>query len=170
MKAIAKNSVLTWVALVISGLMLGAFKGDKDPMHKRIFDVKVTEYRDGKPKNKSEDDEMEFKDGKFFSNLAFDKMEFKWMKYEIKLDTVLMETDSINPDDKAEVKYYEILITSTNEKDELLTMNFKVSNWEIEGTMKLTKKDKLKKHFEFIGKERIKMKKEKKKDEKKEEK
>ena len=101
---------------------------------------------------------MEFKDGKVFSTFLFDKLEYKWIRYDIKKDTTYM-------DEETEVHYWEVLASHTNEKDETIVMTFKVTDWEIEGSYKLTKKDKTKKYYELTGKERIKVKKEKKKKE-----
>ena len=48
-----------FILVLVSILVLSfAYKGDKDAMHKRIFDLDVVEYRDGKPKPKSEKDEL----------------------------------------------------------------------------------------------------------------
>ncbi len=137
-----------WLALII---FCSAFVSEKDALHKKIYIVQITEYRDGKPKPKTIEDEIEFKDGKVFSTFAFDKMQFSWMKYKIKIDSTYL-------DEEIEKKYYEIDVMNTNKEDETLTMNIKIDEYEIEGTMKLTKGDKPKKQFEFSGKEKVKKK------------
>lgn len=144
------------VALISIGLFTinAMFKGDpKDALDKRIFMVNLTEIKDGAPPKKSIPDEIEFRAGKgMFSNYLFEKMEFKWIKYEIKKDSTFVdETES-------EVNYVEAEITTTNDKDETLMMNVTVEDYDIKGEIKITKKDKLKKRFEFSGKEKPKKK------------
>jgi hypothetical protein len=136
-------------AAVTAALLIGtqSFKGDKDALHKKKFTIQINEFRDGKPGTKKPvEDEIEFKDGKLFSMFAFDKMQFKWMRYTLK-------TDSTYTEDEIEKKYYVVECSSTNEKDETLYIDIKIDNYEMEGSMKLTKNDKPKKYFEFSGKE-----------------
>lgn len=132
-------------------LMLFSFRGEKDALNKKIFTASVTEIRDGKPKSgKPGEDEIEFKDGKVFSTFCFDKLEWKWIKYNIVTDTTFIEEDS------TETRKFVVEASSTNEKDETLYMNFVITNYEIEGSYKLTKRDIPKKLFEFQGREKVK--------------
>lgn len=144
------------IALLSIGLFTinAIFKGEpKDALDKRIFLVNLTEIKEGAPPKKSIPDEIEFRAGKgMFSNYLYEKMEFKWIKYEIKKDSTFVdETES-------EVNYVEATITTTNDKDETLMMNVTVEDFDIKGEIKITKKDKLKKRFEFSGKEKPKKK------------
>lgn len=144
------------IALLSIGLSTinAVFKGEpKDALDKRIFLVNLTEIKEGAPPKKSIPDEIEFRAGKgMFSNYLYEKMEFKWIKYEIKKDSTFVdETES-------EVNYVEATITTTNDKDETLMMNVTVEDFDIKGEIKITKKDKLKKRFEFSGKEKPKKK------------
>lgn len=145
------KSIITVVVCVASFSLL-SFKGDKDALNKKIYTVQVDEIKDGKPKGKKpSDDEIEFKDGKVFSNLAFERHEFKWMKYKITKDSTY--------DDEGEKKQWiEAESMATNEKDETMVINFKVDQYDISGTFKLTKHDVPKKLYEFTGKEKIKKK------------
>jgi hypothetical protein len=150
-----KNRKMNFVKMMsrgalVLGLILGtqAFKGDKDALHKKIFITQVTEFRDGKPGTKKPiEDEIEFKDGKMFSNFINEKMEFTWMKYDLKKDSTYMDED-------VEKKYFEVEISSTNKLDETVYVSIKIDNYEMEGSIKLTKNDKPKKYFEFTGKEK----------------
>ena len=139
-------------SLCILALGLFSFKGDKDVLNKKIYNVQVDEMRDGKPKGKKPaDDELEFKDGKVFSNLVFEKHEFKWLKYKITKDSTYEE--------EGEQKHLiEAESTGTNEKDETMVMTFKIDQYDISGTYKLSKRDVLKKLYEFVGKEKLKKK------------
>lgn len=144
------------VALITIGLLTinAMFKGDpKDALDKRVFMVNLTEIKEGAPPKKSIPDEIEFRAGKgMFSNYLFEKMEFKWIKYEIKKDSTFVD------ETETEVNYVEAEITTTNDKDETLMMNVTVEDYDIKGEIKITKKDKLKKRFEFSGKEKPKKK------------
>lgn len=130
------------------------FKGEpKDALDKRIFLVNITELKDGSPPKKSVPDEIEFKAGKgMFSNYLYEKLEYKWIKYEIKKDSTFTDESDV------EVNWVEAEITTTDDKDQTLTMEVTVEDFEIRGEIKITKKDKLKKKFEFSGKEKPKKK------------
>jgi hypothetical protein len=144
------------IALITIGLFTinAIFKGEpKDALDKRIFLVNLTELKDGSPPKKSIPDEIEFRAGKgMFSNYLYEKMEFKWIKYEIKKDSTFVD------ETETEVNYVEAEITTTDDKDQTLTMNVTVEDYDIKGEIKITKKDKLKKRFEFSGKEKPKKK------------
>jgi len=143
-------------AVIAIGLFTinAAFKGEpKDALDKRIFLVNITELKDGSPPKKSVPDEIEFKAGKgMFSNYLFEKLEYKWIKYEIKKDSTFTDESDV------EVNWVEAEITTTDDKDQTLTMEITVEDFEIRGEIKITKKDKLKKKFEFSGKEKPKKK------------
>lgn len=136
----------------LSGLTLGliffmcvAFKGEKDPLHKRIFNINITEVKDGVAAKKSTMDKIQFKDGKLFSGFLFDKYQYKWLKYRINKDSIY--TDSTD----TEVRLLEVEATVTDDKDQTIAINFVVVEWDIEGTIKLTKNDKPKKFYDFTG-------------------
>ena len=128
-------------------------KGDpKDSLDKRIFTVTVSEVKEGSPPKKGVEDEIEFKAGKAFSNFLYEKHEFKWTKYEIKKDSTFVD------EEQNEVKWVEAEIKATDDSDQTLIVTLKVENYEINGEIKITKKDKLKKKYEFSGKEKAKKK------------
>ena len=145
------KSIITTAACVLA-FGLFSFKGDKDALNKKIYTVQVDEIKDGKPKGKKPaEDEIEFKDGKVFSNVAFEKHEFKWIKYKITKDSTY--------EDEGEQKHLiEAEASATNDKDETMLMSFKVDQFDIEGSYKLTKHDVPKKLYEFTGKEKVKKK------------
>ena len=92
-------------------VFLASFKMDKDKMHKRAFKVIMTEFKDGKPKAKTTEDEIEFKDGKLYSLFVFDKTGFEKLKYEIKVDSTYVE-------DEITKEFIKIEATSINESNE----------------------------------------------------
>ncbi|MDI9339784.1 MAG: hypothetical protein QM534_04370 [Sediminibacterium sp.] len=123
-------------------------KKEYDPLHKRKFNINISEVKEGSAPRKPVADVLEFKDGKLFSDYLYDKMQYKWIKYRINKDSTFMdETDT-------EVRYLEVEASTTDEKDQTLIMNFKVQEWDIEGTIKITKNDKPKKFFDFVGREK----------------
>lgn len=141
--------------LSLSGLALGlifficlGFKGEKDPLHKRIFNINLTEVKDGVAAKKSTMDKIEFKDGKLFSDFLFDKYQYKWLKYRINKDSIY--TDSTD----TEVRLLEVEATVTDDKDQTIAINFIVVEWDIDGTIKMTKSDKPKKFYDFAGREK----------------
>ncbi|MDO9001245.1 MAG: hypothetical protein Q7W45_15885 [Bacteroidota bacterium] len=141
-KKIFSLSNLTLCAIFF---MCFAFKGEKDPLHKRIFNINITEVKDGIVAKKSVMDKIEFKDGKLFSEFLFDKFQYKWLKYRINKDSIY--TDSTD----TEVRLLEVEATTTDDKDLTLAINFAVVEWDIEGTIKMTKSDKPKKFYDFSG-------------------
>lgn len=129
-------------------------KGEpKDAMDKRVFIVTMTEIKEGSAPKKGVEDEIEFKAGKgMFSQFLFDKLEYKWMKYEIKKDSAFTD------EEQNEVRWVEAEISTTDDKDQTLMVTCTVEDYDIRGEIKITKKDKLKKKFEFSGKEKVKKK------------
>lgn len=144
------KKIIAFSFLIVTGciFMNASFKGEKDPLHKRIFNVGVTEVKDGVPGKKSIPDKIEFKDGKLFSDFLFDKFQYKWLKYRINKDSIYTD------DTETEVRLLEVEASTTDEKDQTLMMTFKVEEWDIEGVIKITKNDKLKKYFDFAGREK----------------
>lgn len=134
-------------ALAIAAISF-SFKGDEDALSKKKYVVQVSEMKDGKPKSaKTVEDEIEFKGGKVFSNVVYEKHEFKWLKYTITKDSTY--------EDEGEQKHYiEASASSENDNKELMTMTFRIDNYDISGSYKLTKKDVVKKLYEFTGKEK----------------
>jgi hypothetical protein len=125
-------------------------RAEKDPLHKRVFTTKVSEVKAdaGGPSKKPVMDKWSFKDGKVFSDFLYDKFQYKWLKYRINKDSIF--TDSTD----TEVRMLEVEATSTDEANQTVAITFTVQEWDIEGEVKITKNDKLKKHFEITGREK----------------
>ena len=141
-----KNIIsLTLITMLVFSIL--SFKGDKDKMHKRVFKVIMTEFKDGKPKPKTTEDEIEFKEGKLHSLFLFDKTGFEKLKYEIKIDSTYVE-------DEETKEYIKIVASSSNDEKENVIFNMIIDDFNVEGTIKLVKSGKEKKYFEFIGKEK----------------
>ena len=71
----------------------------------------------------------------------------KDIKYNIEKDSTYTEGDE-------ERHYYEIKASKENDDGQVIEIYAKIDDIDIEGSMKLFKADKLKKHFEFTGKEK----------------
>lgn len=128
--------------------VFGYAQKEQDPLNKRIFNISLNEIKDGQPTKKLLPDKIEFKGGKLFSDFVFDKYQFKWIKYRIEKDSIY--TDSTD----TEVRFFQIEATATDEGNQTIMMSFTILEWDIEGSIKITKNDKLKKHFEFVGREK----------------
>lgn len=151
-----KHIFVSAVAISAGLLMLNAgFKGEpKDALDKRIFTTSLTELRENQPPKKPVEDEMEFKSGKgVFSNMMYEKHQFSWTKYEIKKDSTFMD------ENQNEVHWIEVEASATDKEDQTMIVNATIEDYDISGTIKITKKDKVKKRYEFSGKEKVKKKK-----------
>lgn len=125
-----------------------AFKGEKDSLHKRTFNTMLDEVREGVPVKKGIADKMTFKDGRLFSDYLFDKFGYKWMRYRINKDSIF--TDSTD----TEVRLLEVESSATNEDNQTVNLNFVVQEWDIDGVIKITKNDKIKKYYDLVGREK----------------
>lgn len=105
-KSFSFRSFFLLFAVVFSLL---AFKGEKDPLHKRTFTVMLDEVRDGVPAKKGISDKWSFKEGKMFSDYMYDKFGYKWMRYRINKDSIY--TDSTD----TEVRLLEVEASFTND-------------------------------------------------------
>lgn len=144
------KKVLSFSCLIIAAVifMNASFKGEKDPLHKRVFNVGITEVKDGQVAKKSTAAEIVFKNGKLFSDFLFDKFQYKWIKYRINKDSIYTD------ETETEVRLFEVEASTTDESDQTLMMTFKIEEWDIDGVIKITKNDKLKKYFDFAGREK----------------
>jgi hypothetical protein len=150
-----KHIIISASVLTIGLLSLNAIKkGEpKDNLDKRKFIVTMTEVKEGAAPKKGVEDELEFKAGKgMFSNFLYEKLQYKWIKYEITKDSTYTD------EEENEGTWTEAEISTTDENDQTIIMKCTVDNYDISGEIKITKKDKLKKRYEFSGKEKPKKK------------
>jgi hypothetical protein len=138
------SKLLFAVALV--GLL--AFKGEKDPLHKRVFNISLMEVKDGNAVKKPIADRMYFKDGKLFTDYLYDKFGFKYIRYRINKDSVY--TDSTD----TQVRLLVVEASATDEDNQTVIINFEQEEWDLEGVIRVTKNDKLKKYFDIVGREK----------------
>ena len=146
-----KHIIISVSVLTVGILSINAIKkGEpKDTVDKRKFTVTMTEIKEGAAPKKGTEDEIEFKAGKgMFSNFLYEKLEYKWVKYEVTKDSTYTD------EDQNEGHWTEVEISTTDANDQTMTMKCTVDNYDISGEIKITKKDKLKKKYEFSGKEK----------------
>ncbi len=150
-----KNIALSATVIAAGFITINAtFKGEpKDALDKRIFTTSISELKENAPAKKGVADEIEFKGGKMFSLILEEKLGLKWTKYEIKKDSTFMDEEN------NEVHWVEGEVSTTDDADQTTVMTFTVEDYDIRGEVKVTKKDKLKKRYEFAGKEKEKKKK-----------
>ncbi len=137
---------LTIIILLLTGFRVVG--GETDPLHKRTFNVKFLEIKDGTPAKKSVMDEMLFKNGKLYSDFLYDKYAYKWIKYRINKDSIFLDSTD------TEVRLLEVEATATDEGNQTVLISFSVLEWNIDGDVKITKNDKLKKYYEIAGREK----------------
>lgn len=144
-KLISFFSIILVAGVVVS---LYAFKGgDKDALHKRVFYLSLTEIKEGTgPAKKTILDEIEFKDGKVFSEYFYERYSYKWMRYRINRDSAYVDSTD------TKVRQLDVEASYTDEAtNQTLTMQLTIVEWDLEGTIRITKNDKLKKHFDVVG-------------------
>jgi len=139
----ASNLKLMIIAALV--VVFFAFKSEKDSLHKRVFHVNLTEVKDNVPAKKSVLDKWEFKDGKLFSDYLYDKFQYKWIRYRINKDSIY--TDSTD----TEVRQLDVEGSFTDDVNQTVMINFTTVEWSLDGTIKITKNDKIKKFFDIAG-------------------
>lgn len=142
---LSKITVLKPLLIGLTLFFLLAYKSEKDPLHKRVFHVSLTEVKDSVAAKKSILDKFEFKDGKLFSDYFYDKYQYKWIRYRINKDSIF--TDSTD----TEVRLLEIEGSFTDEANQTVMMAFSIQEWDLEGSIRITKNDRLKKYFDIVG-------------------
>src|ERR1700749_1459019 len=133
--SISKHIGFKFFTIAALFVFLVAFKSEKDPLHKRVFHVSLTEGKDGVAAKKTISDKFEFKDGKLFSDYFYDKFQYKWIRYRINKDSIFMDSTD------TEVRLLEIEGSFTDEANQTVMMNFTIQEWDLEGNIKITKND-----------------------------
>jgi hypothetical protein len=143
---------------VVSGLVLFVFtvlffntsfsQAEMDPLNRRKFNVLLDEVKDGVPNKKGINDLIYFKSGRLFSDYLFDKYQYKWIRYRINKDSIFVDSTD------TEVRYLELEASITDEANQTAIFNFVIVEWDLDGTIKITKNDKIKRYFEVVGREK----------------
>lgn len=129
-------------------MLLVSFKEEEDPMHKRIFTISLSETKNNVVAKKVIMDKIEFKNGKLRTDFLAKKFGYNWIRYHINKDSIF--TDST----ETEVRWLEIEAILTDEKNQTVFLNFVTCEWDLDGTIKITKNDKLKRYYDMSGREK----------------
>jgi len=140
--------ILTCLELLILGSLLISFKTEHDPLHKRLFNISISETKNGVVAKKSIQDQLYFKNGTLRSDFIYNKFGYKFLKYRINKDSIY--TDSTD----TEVRWLEVEAVFTDEKNQTIFVDFVTCEWDIDGTIKITKNDKIKRYYDFSGREK----------------
>ena len=140
-----KNSIAVLAALIF---ILFAFKSENDPLHKRVFNISLDETRDSMSVKKPFKDKLEFKNGKVLSTYLKNKFGYSWIMYRITKDSVFVDST------ETEVRMLEVDAHFTDDKNQTVFITFVTQEWDLDGEMKITKNDKLKKWFTMVGREK----------------
>jgi hypothetical protein len=127
---------------------LFSFKGDEDPLNKRVFNISLGESKDGVPGKKNIADKFTFKNGMMYSDYLDKKFGYKWIRYRINKDSTFV--DSTNTD----VRLLVVEATDTDDNNQTVLVEFEQLEWDIDGVVKITKNDKIKRYFDFVGREK----------------
>lgn len=134
--------------LILLFFFVTGFMIDHDPLHKRTFNISLSETKNGVVAKKNIADELYFKNGKLYSDFLNEKFNYNYIKYRINKDSIYVdETDT-------EVRYLEVEAVETNDNDQTIYINFVTSEWNIDGVIKITKNDKLKRYYDLSGREK----------------
>ena len=136
-----------FIAIATFAVLMG-FKGEKDSLHKRIFNISLSESKDGVVSKKTIADKMYFKEGKVFSDFLNEKFGYSYIRYRINRDTIY--TDSTD----TEVRQLEVEASATDEENQTAAITFTTVEWDIEGVIRITKNDRLKRYYDFVGREK----------------
>lgn len=93
-------------------------------------------------------DKLYFKNGKLFSDFLYDKFGYKWIRYRINKDSIF--TDSTD----TEVRFLLVEASLTDDNNQTVLLDFTTQEWDLDGTIKITKNDKLKKYYDMAGREK----------------
>jgi hypothetical protein len=143
-----KNALTFLSVAAVAVLFINATLKEKDPLGKRKYDTIMIEVKNDVNAKKGATDELEFKDGKLFSTFLFDKFEYKWLKYKVNKDSSYID------ETETEIQYFEVECSYTDDRDQTFIMTCMIDNFDIDGEVKITKNDKLKKMYVFNGKEK----------------
>lgn len=148
MKLRTFTSPLLGAALILTVAAFSNFHHEQDSLHKRTFTISLSETRNGVVQKKPIADRFYFKNGKVYSDFLNKKFGYNYIRYRINKDSTYTDfTDT-------EVRRLEVEAVITDEKNQTLYIDFVTSEWDIDGVIKITKNDKLRRYYDFAGREK----------------
>ncbi len=145
------NKIISFKSVIIAAavlLVLVSFKDEGDALHKRVFNVTLIEMKDSVPAKKTIADKFYFKNGKVYSDYLNNKFGYNYIRYRINTDSIY--TDSTN----TEVRLLILEASATDDNNQTVTINLSTIEWDMDGSVKITRNDRLKKYYELIGREK----------------
>lgn len=146
-----KLNVLTvMICLLFASTAFAQKRKEKDNLNNKVYTVTMTEAKKGGKSGKPIKDELEFRSSKVKSKTVMDQFGFGQIKYELEKDsTYTMEAGD------SETTYIEFVAEAKDKDENTVKMTGTVDGYGIEGSVELIdKKDKVKKHFDFVGAEK----------------
>ena len=134
--------------LILLFFFITNFKIENDPLHKRTFNISLSEKKNGTPAKKNIADELYFKNGKLYSDFLNEKFNYNYIKYRINKDSIYID------DTDTEVRYLEVEAVETDDNNQTIYVNFITSEWNIDGVIRITKNDKVKRYYDLSGREK----------------
>lgn len=134
--------------LILLFFFVTGFMIEHDPLHKRTFTISLSENKNGIVAKKNIADELYFKNGKLYSDFLNEKFNYNYIKYRINKDSIYID------DTDTEVRYLEVEAVETDDNNQTIYINFITSEWNIDGAIKITKNDKIKRYYDLSGREK----------------
>jgi hypothetical protein len=124
-----------------------ALPGDTESIEGKAYKVTMTEAKKTGKSGKPEQDVVSIKNGKLRSKL---------LGREMGADAISIEltVDSVYRDDGYEILYVEFEGTATNKLEETVEVKGTIDGYGIEGSAEVSKKGKVKRHYDFVGSEK----------------
>jgi hypothetical protein len=145
--------------LIVSGiifLLTASFVLDGDDtsnIENKVYKITITESKKGKS-GAAEQDEITIKGSKFRSKFFKQNAGAEAVPVELGKDSTYMEEGS-----DVALMYVEFEGTMTNKLEEDIHVSGTIDGYGIEGSFEISKKGKVKKHWDFVGMEKSKKKK-----------
>jgi len=124
------------------------YSHEQDPLHNREFHTSMSEVRNGVVARKVIPDLVRFKNGRIESGFLKRKFGFRHIRYRINKDSVY--TDETG----TEVRLLEAEAIATDEANVTVSIVFTVLEWDIDGVIRITKNDRLRRYYDLAGREK----------------
>ena len=155
---IQKNNLMKLTTTLLSSacifILTASFvlKGDTSSLEGKKYKLTITEQKSGKSGKPTQDD-CEFKSSKFGCKF----FQSNAGAGEIPID---LDKDSTYSEDGSDVQmlYVEFSGERTNNQQETVKVTGTIDGYQIEGSVEISKKEKVKKHWDFVGNQKDKKK------------
>ena len=121
-------------------------KGDTSSLEGKTYKVTITEAKKGGKTGAPEQEEVSFKGGKFKCKFFGKNAGAESIGIELTVDSTYTAEG-----DADETMYVEFEGTMTNKLEETVKVTGTCDGYGIEGNVELSKKEKVKKHWDFVG-------------------